>query len=110
MPATDAAERRQIAQIAALTRSVTEDGRERIRLAQQAYRDSFKIRHECPMCGVIEIPQDLPADEISRRGKAAHRVHMQRLALRRDQSRRTAAAATADAEAAEHELADIAAS
>lgn len=107
MPARDPAERRAIATIAALSRSATENGRDRIASASKAYRDSFRISHECPMCKRVEIDQTLPAGEIERRGQALYRLHMRRLALRRDRSRRVAAAAEAAADAADEELAFV---
>lgn len=108
MPARDPAERRAIASIAALARSTREDNAERLAAANKAYRDSFRIRHECEMCKLTEIPQDLPPEEIERRGAAAFKLHMRRLALRRDRARRLADEHAADAAAADAELSDIA--
>jgi hypothetical protein len=107
MPARDPAERRAIATIAALARSATESGAERLASANEAYRASFRVRHECSMCKLVEIDQTLPADEIERRGKALYRLHMRRLALRRDQNRRAAAEHQAAADAADAELASV---
>jgi hypothetical protein len=107
MPARDPAERRAIAKIAALSRSATEDGRERLAKANATYRASFNVRHECAMCKPVDIDQSLPPEEIARRGEALYKLHMRRLALRRDRSRRLAAEHQAAADAAEAELASI---
>lgn len=109
MPARNASERRAIASIAALSRSASESGRDRLAAANTAYRASFNVRHECNVCKLIEIDQTLPADEIARRGEAVYKLHMRRLALRRDRSRRIADEHLAVAEAADNELARIAA-
>lgn len=110
MPAKDPSERRALASIAALSRAATTSGADMLGAANSKYRDSFNTSHTCDMCGTVTIPQDLPADEIERRGHAAYRAHMRRLALRRDRAHRNAADAIAEAEAAEAELAEIAAS
>lgn len=107
MPATDPAERRAIATIAALARSATEDGAGRLAAANETYRASFRIRHQCSLCTLIEIDQTLPAAEIERRGAALYKLHMRRLALRRDQARRRAAEHQAAADAADAELASV---
>lgn len=109
MPARNGEERRAIATIAALSRSVRESGAERLAAANAAYRDGFNRRHECEMCGVVEIDQALTLEEIARRGAASYRVHMRRLALRRDRNRRVAAELEAEADAADEELASVAA-
>lgn len=109
MPARNASERAAIASIAALSRSATESGRDRLAAANAAYRASFNVRHECNVCKLIEIDQTLPAEEVARRGEAAYRLHMRRLALRRDRSKRLAAEHLANAVAADEELARIAA-
>lgn len=108
MPARNADERRQIATIAALSRSTRESGKDRLAAANAAYRASFNVRHECNVCKLSEIDQSLSAEEIARRGEALYRLHMRRLALRRDRSRRLAAEHQAEAEAAEEELARFA--
>lgn len=90
MPARDPEERRAIASIAALSRSARESGADRMAAANRTYRDSFNTGHECPLCKAIAIDQELPADEIARRGEALYRLHMRRLALRRSQNRRRA--------------------
>lgn len=109
MPSRNASERRAIASIAALSRSANESGRDRLAAANDAYRASFNVRHECNVCKLIEVDQTLPADEIARRGEAVYRLHMRRLALRRDRSKRLAAEHLAAAEAADEEMAHIAA-
>jgi hypothetical protein len=95
MPAHDPGERSTIARIAALTRSAKSSGAERMEAAQAAYRKSFTVRHECNLCGLVEIDQSLPAEEIGRRAQAAFRAHMQRLAYHRGRAQRNAAAAAA---------------
>ena len=109
MPARDTAERRRIAQIAALSRSATETGTERLAAANTAYRDSFNTGHECSLCKRIDIDPSLPPEEIARRGEALYKLHMRRLALRRDRNRRIAGELQAEAEAADVELARVAA-
>ncbi len=109
MPARNPEERRQIATIAALSRSARESGADRLAAANNGYRASFNVRHECVLCDLIEIDQTLPEEEIVRRGEALYRLHMRRLALRRDRSRRLAAEHQAAAAAADAELASIAA-
>lgn len=108
MPARNAGERRRIAQIAALSRSATETGAERLAAANTAYRDSFNTGHECNLCKRIDVDQALPAEEIARRGEALYRLHMRRLALKRDRNRRIAGELEAEAEAADEELARVA--
>lgn len=109
MPARNAADRRAIATIAALSRSATESGTERLAAANAAYRQSFNVGHECGRCKLVEIDQALPAEEIARRGEALYRLHMRRLALSRDRGRRLAAEHAAQADEAEHELTRVAA-
>lgn len=109
MPARDANERHRIAQIAALSRSATESGRERMAAANAAYRDSFNAGHGCNLCKRIDIDQSLPAEEIARRGEVLYKLHMRRLALRRDRNRRIAGELGAEADAADEELARVAA-
>jgi len=110
MPARDATERHRIAQIAALSRSATESGSERLAAANTAYRDSFNVGHQCSVCKRrIDIDQALPPEEIARRGEALYKLHMRRLALRRDRNRRVADELQAEADAADVELARVAA-
>lgn len=90
MPASNPTERRMIASIAGLARSSNETGAEMIAAAHKTYRDSFRVRHECALCGLVEIDQELPKEEIERRGQAAFRAHMRRLALKRSQASRHA--------------------
>jgi len=90
MPARDPGERRAIASIAALSRSATESGADRMAAANRTYRESFLAGHACALCKPVEIDQALPAEEIARRGEALYRLHMRRLALRRTQNRRQA--------------------
>jgi hypothetical protein len=106
MPARNPEERRALASIAALARSAKTTGAEMLEAANNVYRDSFNLGHQCEMCERIEIDQALPPEEIARRGYAAYRAHMRRLALRRDRHRRLAAEHAAAADAADAELAD----
>jgi len=108
MPARNAEDRRAIASIAALARSSRTTGASMLEAANARKRDQFNVRHECAMCGVMEIDQTLPPEEINRRGYAAYRLHMRRLALLRDRNRRKAAELEAEAAAADAELADSA--
>ncbi len=107
MPARNPRERSQIARIAALSRSATESGKDRLAAANTAYRDSFKVSHECNLCKLVEIDQTLPAEEIARRGEALYKRHMQALALKRDRNRRIAAELQAEADSADNELATL---
>lgn len=108
MPARDPAERKAIASIAALSRSATESGADRLTAANRTYRDSFNTGHACSLCKAIEIDQTLPADEIVRRGGALYQLHMRRLALKRTQNRRRADELMAQADEADAELARVA--
>lgn len=101
MPAHDPYERRVIASIAGLARSARESGTDRLAKANQTYRDSFNVGHECAMCKRIDIDQSLAPEEIRRRGDALYRLHMRRLRLRQQTSQRRAAQAAADVEAVE---------
>lgn len=107
MPAKDAGERRQIARIAALSRSARESGKERMARANEVYRTSFRRGHQCAVCRPEEIDQSLPPEEIARRGEALYRLHMQRLARRRDRSQRLAAEYQEAADIAGEELARL---
>jgi hypothetical protein len=91
MPARDPEERRAIASIAALSRSATETGADRMASANRTWRETFSRGHSCSVCKKhIAIDQALPAEEIARRGDALYRLHMRRLALVRTQNRRKA--------------------
>jgi hypothetical protein len=91
MPARDPEERRAIASIAALSRSASESGADRMATANRTWRESFNEGHSCSVCKKhIAISQALPAGEIARRGDALYRLHMRRLALVRTQGRRKA--------------------
>lgn len=91
--------------IAALTRVAREGGTKISKPAREAFLDSFKTRHECDLCGVIEIDQELPEAERDRASDAALRVHFTRLAQRSALARRRARVHDAEAEAAEARLA-----
>jgi hypothetical protein len=108
MPARDPAERKAIASIAALSRSATTSGADRLATANRTYRDSFNLGHSCSICKAIEIDQTLAPDEISRRGEALYKLHMRRLALVRTRNRRRADELLAQADEADAELARIA--
>jgi hypothetical protein len=90
MPARDPEERRAIASIAALSRSATESGADRMAAANRVYRESFNAGHSCQLCKAVTIDQALAPAEIARRGEALYRLHMRRLALRRSQHQRQA--------------------
>lgn len=93
------------ARIAAFSRSAREpSGEAMTKTARNAYRDSFKVRHECKLCGTVEVDQDLPAKEIARIAEAAYRAHMTRLSHRREVMRNRAEQATAAAEEADEQL------
>src|SRR5580693_7454843 len=109
MPAKDPGERRALATIAALSRAATTSGADMLEPANNAYRNTFNTGHACRLCPAITISQDLPREEITRRGYALYCLHMRRLALDRDRNRRLAAAATAEADQADAELTAIAA-
>lgn len=109
MPAKNAEERRRIAALGGLTRSARESGKDRMAAANAAYRDSFNLGHACSVCKEIPIDQTLPRDEILRRGEALYKRHMRALALRRDRNRRIAEELQAAADAADEELARVAA-
>lgn len=108
MPAKNAAERRAIASIAALSRSAKESSGDRLAAANRAYRASFNLGHACNACTPVEIDQELPAEEIERRGTALYKRHMRALAHRRDRNRRLAEEHQAEADAADAELARVA--
>lgn len=91
--------------IAALTRVAREGGAKISAPAREAFLDGFKTRHECNLCGVIEIDQELPEAERDKAAAAALRVHFSRLAQRSAIARRRARMHTAEAEAAEARLA-----
>lgn len=107
MPARDAGERRQIAKIAALSRSARESGKDRMARANEVYRTSFRKGHECAVCRRVDIDPSLPPEEIARRGEVLYRLHMQRLARRRDRSQRLTAEYQEAADIASEELARL---
>ena len=72
--------------------------------ARRSFRDSFETRHQCGLCGTVEIDQALPAADRRRMAEAAYRAHMTRLSHRRDIMRGRAAAAADAALEAEAEL------
>jgi hypothetical protein len=86
--AAEAERRRTNAQLAALTRAARTDGREISAPARTAFMKRFETRHECKLCGIVEINQSLPADQRARAVRAAIRVHFIKL----QQSRRRLAA------------------
>lgn len=93
------------ARIAAFSRSAREpSGEAMTETARRTYRDSFAVRHDCKLCGTVEIDQSLPAAERRRQADAAYRAHMTRLSHRREVMRRRAAQATAAAEEADEQL------
>lgn len=103
--ALTATERSQRARIAALARSAAEpSGTAMTERARQTFRDSFLTRHQCDMCGLVEIPEGAPDAERQRRADAAYSAHMTRLSQRAAVSRRRAAGHLAEADQAEAEL------
>lgn len=104
MPADPDIKSRQMS-IAALTRVAREGGTKISKPARAAFLDGFKRRHECALCGVIEIDQGLPEAERDKASAAALRVHFTRLAQRSAIARRRARVHDAEADAAEEQLA-----
>lgn len=99
-------ERSQRARIAALARVSREpSGTAMTERARRSFRDSFYVRHECGLCGVVEIDQDLPAAERQRMGDAAYRLHMTKVSHRAALARARAAGNAAAADKYEAELA-----
>lgn len=89
--------RSQHAQLAALSRVAREpSGTAMTETARRAFRDSFDLRHECKLCGTIEIDQDLAPAERRRQADAAYRAHMTRLSHRRAVVGKRAAEAAAE--------------
>jgi len=79
--ATDPAERRQIARIAAQTRWAFEEDRS---AATQAARDGLQRKFE----DQVDPERVLSVDERARRAESARRAHFQRMALKSAQARR----------------------
>jgi hypothetical protein len=103
--ALSATERSRHARIAALTRSANEpSGTAMTARARESFRDSFLTRHECDLCGLVEIPEGTPDAERQRRADAAYTAHMTRLSQRAAVARRRAAGHLAEADQAEAEL------
>jgi len=79
MPSTPA-ERSEIAQIAALTRSAREpSGTAMTETARRKFWESFETGHECSMCPKVEIDQTLPDAERQRQVTAARSAHFARV-------------------------------
>jgi hypothetical protein len=68
------------ATIAALSRSAKTPGDEISAPARSAFLDSFHTRHECELCGVVEIDQSLPKAKRKKMADAALSAHMRRIA------------------------------
>lgn len=102
MPARDPRERALISRIAAGERwgRVTKEGRAE---ATSAARNALRAKFE------READPDgtLPLDERTRRADHLMRAHMQRMSLRAAQARRKAKEYIEQADAAEHELAEL---
>lgn len=106
MAARDPDMRRRIAALGGLGKSARyTDG---LAQGRQTYRDSFRKGHECGMCPRVDIPQDLPEDEIQRRADALFSAHMRRIRMRRMKAERQANQAADTMAACDAELADIA--
>lgn len=104
MPSSNS-ERSQHARIAALSRSAAEpSGTAMTETARKTFRDSFDTRHECAMCGTVEISQSLPAADRRRQAEAAYRAHMTRLSHRRTVMNGRAKTARREAKLATDEL------
>lgn len=106
MAARDPDMRRRIAALGGLGKAARHgDG---LAEGRRTYRDSFRAGHECGMCPKVEIPQDLPAEEIDRRAKALFAAHMRRIRMRRMRAERQADQAAEEIRECDEELADIA--
>lgn len=92
------------ARIAALTRAARTDGREISAPARSAFMKRFETRHECKLCGVVEIDQTLPPAQCARAVQAAITAHFTRLAARPRIARMRAAQLYQSAAQAEAEL------
>lgn len=69
-------------QIAALSRVATTPGEEISAPARAAFLAKFKTRHECGLCGVVEIDQSLTPAQRQTAVAAAISAHFRRMALR----------------------------
>lgn len=99
--------RRTHAQIAALTRwAQTADRARATSPAREAMLAKFENRHECDLCGVIEIPPELKGDARARAVAAAMSAHYRRLALRSASARGRARQLYKQARESERELND----
>lgn len=95
------------AQIAALTRwARTPDRSAATSPAREAMLAKFEHRHECALCGVVEIPEELRGEARARAVAAAMSAHYKRLALRSATARGQARALHRTARATERELHD----
>lgn len=99
------------ARIAALTRAARTDGSEISAPARRAFLAKFETRHECKLCGVVEIDQALPPAQRERAIAAAMSAHFTRLAVRpraaRARARRAYRAAKVYEAELDTELADL---
>ena len=102
----DASLRSMHARIAALTRSARTDGREISAPARAAFLQKFETRHECKLCGTVEIDQSLPPAQRQRAVEAAIRAHFTRLAMRPRIARARARRLYVDAKKAEAALSE----
>src|SRR5260370_42502405 len=76
MPSSNS-ERSQHAQLAALSRVAREpSGTAMTETARRTYRDSFDTRHECKLCGTVEIDQSLAPAERRRQAEASYRAQI----------------------------------
>lgn len=103
MPAKSPTERALVARAAAYDRwAATDDRAAATAPGRKAALERFERQ--------VDPDGSLDPAERARRAAYARKAYFTKLALKSAQSRRRAAAATADAEAAEHELAELAAS
>lgn len=73
--------------IAALTRVARVGGRKISAPARAGFLAKFDTRHECALCGVIEIDQTLPLAEQAAAAAAAKSAHFRRMAQQRNKKR-----------------------
>lgn len=94
------------ARVAALTRAARTDGSEISAPARKAFMDRFETRHECKLCGVIEIDQTLPPKQRQRAIQAAISAHFVRMARRTRVAKNKARRQYVAARKVEQELAE----
>lgn len=91
--------RSQHARLAALSKSAqSPSGAATTERARRVFLESFDTRHECRLCGVVEIDQSLPEKERKRMSTAAYKAHQTRVSHRQRVLRERAKSALAEAE------------